>query len=171
MARRFRKLVSFLRERELGVREQRPYAAPPGEHKRPSYQGERSQVPLGLLRTSSCRPSGTFRSWSLKRVSRDAFAPTSRSVVTAESLAANYSKRIIIMAFVTTRDGVEIFYKDWGPKDARPIVFHHGWPLSSDDWDNQMLFFVNNGYRVVAHDRRGHGRSSQVSGGHDMTQY
>jgi len=75
------------------------------------------------------------------------------------------------MAFVTTRDGVEIFYKDWGPKDARPIVFHHGWPLSSDDWDNQMLFFVNNGYRVVAHDRRGHGRSSQVSGGHDMTQY
>ena len=75
------------------------------------------------------------------------------------------------MAFVTTRDGVEIFYKDWGPKDARPIVFHHGWPLSSDDWDNQMLFFVNKGYRVVAHDRRGHGRSSQVSGGHDMTQY
>jgi non-heme chloroperoxidase len=73
--------------------------------------------------------------------------------------------------FVTTKDGVEIFYKDWGPKDAQPIVFHHGWPLSSDDWDAQMLFFVNRGYRVVAHDRRGHGRSSQVSEGHDMDHY
>lgn len=73
--------------------------------------------------------------------------------------------------FVTTRDGVEIFYKDWGPKDAQPIVFHHGWPLSSDDWDTQMLFFVNQGYRVVAHDRRGHGRSAQVSDGHDMDHY
>jgi non-heme chloroperoxidase len=75
------------------------------------------------------------------------------------------------MGFVTTKDGVDIFYKDWGPKDAQPIVFHHGWPLSSDDWDNQMLFFFSNGYRVVAHDRRGHGRSSQVSDGHDMTHY
>ncbi len=74
-------------------------------------------------------------------------------------------------SFVTTKDGVEIFYKDWGPKDAQPIVFHHGWPLSSDDWDAQMLFFVGNGYRVVAHDRRGHGRSSQVSEGHDMDHY
>ncbi|MFP3546942.1 alpha/beta hydrolase [Rhizobium sp. SIMBA_035] len=74
-------------------------------------------------------------------------------------------------SFVTTKDGVEIFYKDWGPKDAQPIVFHHGWPLSSDDWDAQMLFFVSNGYRVVAHDRRGHGRSSQVSDGHDMHHY
>ncbi len=66
------------------------------------------------------------------------------------------------MPFVTTKDGVELFYKDWGPQDAQPIVFHHGWPLSSDDWDAQMLFFVQHGYRVVAHDRRGHGRSSQV---------
>jgi non-heme chloroperoxidase len=74
-------------------------------------------------------------------------------------------------SFVTTKDGVEIFYKDWGPKDAQPIVFHHGWPLSSDDWDTQMLYFVNMGYRVVAHDRRGHGRSTQVSGGHDMDHY
>jgi non-heme chloroperoxidase len=73
--------------------------------------------------------------------------------------------------FVTTKDGVEIFYKDWGPKDAQPIVFHHGWPLSSDDWDAQMLFFVNQGFRVVAHDRRGHGRSAQVSDGHDMDHY
>ncbi len=75
------------------------------------------------------------------------------------------------MATVTTSDGVEIFYKDWGPKDAQPIVFHHGWPLSSDDWDTQMLFFVLNGYRVVAHDRRGHGRSAQISDGHDMDHY
>ena len=76
-----------------------------------------------------------------------------------------------IMSFITTRDGVDIFYKDWGPKDAQPIVFHHGWPLSSDDWDAQMLFFLAKGYRVVAHDRRGHGRSSQVGDGHDMDHY
>lgn len=75
------------------------------------------------------------------------------------------------MPFVTTSDGTEIFYKDWGPKDAQPIHFHHGWPLSADDWDTQMLFFLNEGFRVVAHDRRGHGRSSQVSGGHDMDHY
>ena len=75
------------------------------------------------------------------------------------------------MTTVTTKDGVQIFYKDWGPKTAQPIVFHHGWPLSSDDWDAQMLFFVGKGYRVIAHDRRGHGRSSQVSDGHDMDHY
>nr|WP_081925314.1 alpha/beta hydrolase [Bosea sp. UNC402CLCol] len=75
------------------------------------------------------------------------------------------------MGFVTTDDGVQIFYKDWGPKDAQPIVFHHGWPLSSDDWDAQMLFFLSKGYRVVAHDRRGHGRSEQVPGGHDIDHY
>jgi non-heme chloroperoxidase len=75
------------------------------------------------------------------------------------------------MTTVTTKDGVQIFYKDWGPKTAQPIVFHHGWPLSSDDWDTQMLFFVGKGYRVIAHDRRGHGRSSQVSDGHDMDHY
>ena len=73
--------------------------------------------------------------------------------------------------FVKTTDGAEIFYKDWGPKSAQPIVFHHGWPLSSDDWDAQMLFFLQNGYRVVAHDRRGHGRSSQVGAGNDMDHY
>jgi non-heme chloroperoxidase len=75
------------------------------------------------------------------------------------------------MGFVTTDDGVQIFYKDWGPRDAQPIVFHHGWPLSSDDWDAQMLFFLSKGYRVVAHDRRGHGRSSQVAEGHDIDHY
>ncbi len=76
-----------------------------------------------------------------------------------------------IMGFVTTDDDVHIFYKDWGPKDAQPIVFHHGWPLSSDDWDAQMLFFLSKGYRVVAHDRRGHGRSEQVADGHDIDHY
>jgi len=75
------------------------------------------------------------------------------------------------MPFVTTKDGVEIFYKDWGPKSAQPIMFHHGWPLSADDWDAQMLFFLAKGYRVVAHDRRGHGRSTQVSDGHDLDHY
>jgi len=73
------------------------------------------------------------------------------------------------MPTITTKDGVEIFYKDWG--SGQPIVFSHGWPLSSDDWDTQMLFFLNNGFRVVAHDRRGHGRSSQTGDGHDMDHY
>ncbi|WP_296612946.1 alpha/beta hydrolase [Sphingomonas sp.] len=75
------------------------------------------------------------------------------------------------MTTITTQDGTEIFYKDWGPKDAQPIVFHHGWPLSSDDWDGQMMFFLNKGYRVIAHDRRGHGRSTQSATGHDMDTY
>jgi non-heme chloroperoxidase len=75
------------------------------------------------------------------------------------------------MSTITTRDGTHIFYKDWGPRDAQPIVFHHGWPLSADDWDNQMLFFLSKGYRVIAHDRRGHGRSSQTSTGHEMDTY
>ncbi|PLR48062.1 alpha/beta fold hydrolase [Chimaeribacter arupi] len=75
------------------------------------------------------------------------------------------------MAYVTTKDGVNIFFKDWGAQDAQPIVFHHGWPLSADDWDNQMLFFLAEGFRVIAIDRRGHGRSDQVSDGHDMDHY
>ncbi|WP_168077864.1 alpha/beta hydrolase [Caulobacter sp. SSI4214] len=73
--------------------------------------------------------------------------------------------------FVTTKDGVQIFYKDWGPKDAQPIVFHHGWPLSADDWDAQMMFFLLKGYRVIAHDRRGHGRSTQTDTGNEMDTY
>ena len=94
----------------------------------------------------------------------DAFPPTPRP-----NSGPNLKDKT--MGYVTTKDGVEIFYKDWGPKDAQPIVFHHGWPLSSDDWDAQMLFFLANGYRVVAHDRRGHGRSAQVDTGHDMDHY
>ena len=75
------------------------------------------------------------------------------------------------MPFVTTDDGTEIYYKDWGSRDAQPIMFHHGWPLSSDDWDAQMLYFLSKGYRVIASDRRGHGRSSDVGMGHDMDHY
>lgn len=75
------------------------------------------------------------------------------------------------MPFITTSDGTELFYKDWGPRDAQAIVFHHGWPLSADDWDNQMMFFLGQGYRVIAHDRRGHGRSTQTDTGNEMDTY
>ncbi len=75
------------------------------------------------------------------------------------------------MPTFSTKSGVQIFFKDWGPKDATPLVFHHGWPLSADDWDNQMLYFLSKGYRVIAHDRRGHGRSSQTDSGNEMDTY
>ena len=75
------------------------------------------------------------------------------------------------MSKITVRDGADIYFKDWGPKHAKPIVFHHGWPLSADDWDNQLLFFLTAGYRVIAHDRRGHGRSSQTFDGNEMDTY
>lgn len=75
------------------------------------------------------------------------------------------------MSFITTKDGTRIFYKDWGAKDAQPVVFSHGWPLSADAWDGQMLFMVQQGYRVIAHDRRGHGRSDQPATGNDMDSY
>ena len=73
------------------------------------------------------------------------------------------------MSTIKVKDGTEIYYKDWGT--GQPIVFHHGWPLSGDDWDTQMMFFLNQGFRVIAHDRRGHGRSTQTSAGHDMDTY
>src|SRR6476646_9387036 len=73
------------------------------------------------------------------------------------------------MSTITTKDGVEIFYKDWG--QGQPIVFSHGWPLSADDWDGQMLYFLQQGFRVIAHDRRGHGRSSQTTTGNEMDTY
>jgi non-heme chloroperoxidase len=75
------------------------------------------------------------------------------------------------MPTITVADRTEIFFKDWGPKDAKPIVFHHGWPLSADDWDNQMMFFLAAGFRVIAHDRRGHGRSTQTDTGNEMDTY
>src|SRR5262245_58422991 len=76
-----------------------------------------------------------------------------------------------MMSTIKTKDGTSLFYKDWGAKDAQPLVFHHGWPLSADDWDSQMLFFLGKGYRVIAHDRRGHGRSEQTDTGHTMDTY
>ena len=91
------------------------------------------------------------------------------AALAAQTLTQN--KGETIMSTIETRDGTEIFYKDWGPRDAQPIVFHHGWPQSGDDWDNQMLFFLAHGYRVIAHDRRGHGRSDQTDQGHDMATY
>jgi non-heme chloroperoxidase len=75
------------------------------------------------------------------------------------------------MGYITTADGTDIFYKDWGRKDAQTVVFHHGWPLSADDWDNQMMFFLEKGFRVIAHDRRGHGRSTQTDTGNEMDTY
>jgi non-heme chloroperoxidase len=105
-------------------------------------------------------------------------AATALAALPMQALAATASSNPInanietgseIMSSITTKDGSQIFYKDWG--SGQPIVFHHGWPLSADDWDNQMLFFLGKGFRVIAHDRRGHGRSSQTSGGNDMDTY
>jgi non-heme chloroperoxidase len=93
------------------------------------------------------------------------------AVTLGQTTPYNPSQGERTMNTVTTKDGTQIYFKDWGPKTAQPIVFHHGWPLSSDDWDAQMLFLLGKGYRVVAHDRRGHGRSSQVGDGHDMDHY
>ncbi|KQT52461.1 haloperoxidase [Aureimonas sp. Leaf460] len=92
-------------------------------------------------------------------------------LATAAQTSSSKPSGDLTMGTITTKDGTEIFYKDWGSKDAQPIMFHHGWPLSADDWDAQMLFFLRHGFRVVAHDRRGHGRSAQVSDGHDMDHY
>ncbi len=86
----------------------------------------------------------------------------------ANAQSTNPNERTADMSYVRTKDGVDIFHRDWGFKDAQPIAFHHGWPLSADDWDIQMLYFLSKGYRVVAHDRRGHGRSTQVAEGNDM---
>ena len=88
---------------------------------------------------------------------------------TNAAAVAHFTEGRQTMSTITTKDGTEIFYKDWGK--GQPIVFSHGWPLSADDWDAQMMFFLNHGYRVIAHDRRGHGRSSQTADGHDMDHY
>lgn len=93
------------------------------------------------------------------------------STTTRALSAQKNGERNMSSSFIETRDGTRIFYKDWGPRDAQPVVFHHGWPLSGDDWDNQMLFFLGHGYRVIAHDRRGHGRSDQTDTGNEMDTY
>jgi non-heme chloroperoxidase len=100
-------------------------------------------------------------------------AVPSLSPVSAQAAQILFAKGASRMSsgYITTKDGTQIYYKDWGPKTAPPIVFHHGWPLSADDWDAQMMFFLLQGYRVVAHDRRGHGRSSQTDTGNEMDTY
>src|SRR5262245_6336369 len=113
------------------------------------------------LNHESLTPSYNYRSNSLRGI----LGPSKLGG------ADHPNKGVTTVSTITTRDGTEIYYKDWGPKNAQPIVFHHGWPLSGDDWDTQMLFLVEKGYRVIAHDRRGHGRSAQVSDGHDMDHY
>src|SRR5262249_12419561 len=96
-------------------------------------------------------------------------SPPERCSRPCEHRQEQLQQGIRTMGTITTKDGVEIFYKDWGK--GQPIVFHHGWPLSCDDWDTQMLFFLQHGYRVVGIDRRGHGRSAQVADGHDLDHY
>src|SRR6266699_1797087 len=98
-----------------------------------------------------------------------AFAAVAMPAATVTADVQDRTQGARSMNTVTTKDGVEIFFKDWGT--GQPIVFSHGWPLSADDWDAQMSFFLNRGYRVIAHDRRGHGRSTQTGSGHDMDHY
>jgi non-heme chloroperoxidase len=98
-------------------------------------------------------------------------AATGKPAQAATSIAAGRSADRAESGFVAAAEGVQIFYKDWGPKDAQPVVFHHGWPLSADDWDAQMMYFRLRGYRVIAHDRRGHGRSTQTDSGNEMDTY
>lgn len=107
---------------------------------------------------------------------RTVLAAGSAGVMLANLPALAQSQPILVsgaaaMSHIETKDGTKIFYKDWGPKSAQPIVFHHGWPLTADDWDNQLMYFLHQGYRVIAHDRRGHGRSSQSWQGNDMDTY
>lgn len=98
-------------------------------------------------------------------------AAAAAALLMMNRMTSAQSQGDLIMATIKTQDGTNIFYKDWGPRDAQPIVFHHGWPLSGDDWDNQMLYFLEKGYRVIAHDRRGHGRSDQTDTGNEMDTY
>jgi non-heme chloroperoxidase len=120
--------------------------------------------------------TGLSRRLVIQGVAAVAAAATSGALLPRSSAAAPASespkdKTMPYQDFVTTKDGIKIFFKDWGPKSAQPIVFSHGWPLSADDWDVQMMYFLNNGFRVIAHDRRGHGRSTQTADGHDMDHY
>ncbi|MBR0754380.1 alpha/beta hydrolase [Bradyrhizobium jicamae] len=107
----------------------------------------------------------------LAAVAAASLGPTTASEAAKKTSAASRAAGRAESGFVTARDGVQIFYKDWGANDAQPVVFHHGWPLSADDWDAQMMFFLLKGYRVIAHDRRGHGRSTQTDSGNEMDTY
>ena len=115
---------------------------------------------------NTSRRSALFSGAGLAAV---AAIPLAASVASEAAAASGGVKKNA--AYITTKDGVDIYYKDWGPKNGQPIVFSHGWPLSSDSWESQMFFLANQGYRVIAHDRRGHGRSSQPWDGNDMDHY
>jgi non-heme chloroperoxidase len=105
------------------------------------------------------------------RSAATAAAGAAAAGVSLNAVAATPAKQTRQVASVTTRDGVELYYKDWGPKNGQPVVFSHGWPLNSDSWESQMIFLADHGYRCIAHDRRGHGRSSQPWDGNDMDHY
>jgi len=100
-----------------------------------------------------------------------AAAATALAVVATEASAAPAGKVTKTVATITTRDGVEIYYKDWGPRGGQPVILSHGWPLNADSWESAAFFLANNGFRVITHDRRGHGRSSQPWDGNDMDHY
>ncbi|WP_449265811.1 alpha/beta fold hydrolase [Ferrovibrio xuzhouensis] len=120
------------------------------------------------------RGAGQSRRMLLKAGAGAAALATLPGLAPARTSSATHShpaQENQTMGTITTTDGTTIFYKDWGLKSAQPVVFHHGWPLSADDWDAQMLFFLGQGYRVIAHDRRGHGRSTQTDTGNDMDTY
>src|SRR5438477_1427673 len=144
----------------------------------PGYSGCTTPTSLSesAERTPAPRP-GTFAAPIARRAVSPAILPifagsafrAARAPLFQRRSASNPAERIKDMPTITTRDGTDIFYKDWGA--GQPIVFSRGWPLSADDWDTQMLFFLGKGFRVVAHDRRGHGRSTQTGSGHDMDHY
>src|SRR5437868_10327954 len=144
----------------------------------PGYSG--CTPPTSLSESAEGTPTpgpGTFAAPIARRAASTAILPTfagsafrtARAPLFQRRSASNPAERIKDMPTITTRDGTDIFYKDWGL--GQPIVFSHGWPLSADDWDAQLLFFLHHGYRVIAHDRRGHGRSTQTADGHDMDHY
>ena len=108
---------------------------------------------------------------TLTRLFAPALLAVALPLTTASAATAAPAKIERTASTITTRDGVQLYYKDWGPKDGQVVVFSHGWPLDSDSWESQMLFLADKGYRVVAHDRRGHGRSSQPWEGNDMDHY
>lgn len=119
--------------------------------------------------TENATPEGTNRRNLLIGSGASALAAATLAMTTPRAEAAD--RKTSGAPYIGTKDGVQLYYKDWGPKDGQPIVFSHGWPLSSDSWDIQMMFFAERGFRVIAHDRRGHGRSSQPWDGHDMDHY
>jgi non-heme chloroperoxidase len=128
---------------------------------------ENLHPPMGLMATRRELLKAAAAVGAVAAMPRAAFAAAEPATKTSIHSGQNNGDQP--MNTVKTKDGINIFYKDWG--SGQPIVFSHGWPLSADDWDAQMMFFLNHGFRVIAHDRRGHGRSTQTADGHDMDHY